>query len=423
MNVGMLGINFGWGLQMANMSAIYEYLGAKPSQIPILWLAAPLTGLLIQPIIGYMSDHTWSRFGRRKPYFLVGGILSFLALIFMPLSIGIWMAALMLWLLDMSVNVCMGPFRALIPDVLPEGQKTKGFLIQAIAIAMGTVTASALPWILSHLFHLTAVASGQHAIPEVVKFSFWIGACVFLLSILWTFFTTKEYPPEKSAIKRNHEAKSKSILHTLAEIFSDLKSMPKKMITLSWVMTFSWMGLFCMYLYFPIAVANQVFNAKPGMVQYLAGQEWAGVCFAAYAVFFLLTSFILPFIAGKVSRRTIYGVSLAFGGIALTSILFVHTQYTLLWIMLGVGIAYAAMQSMPYAILSEVVPSEKMGVYMGIFNLFIVIPEIVIAVGMGWVMAHLLHDNREYAVVAGGLFMLLAAFLTILVKPTKRAPH
>lgn len=419
MNVGMLGINFGWGLQMANMSIIYEYLGAKPNQIPILWLAAPLTGLLVQPIIGYMSDHTWMRWGRRKPYFLIGGILSFLALIFMPMSVSILMAAIMLWVLDMSVNVCMGPFRALVPDVLPEEQRTKGFIIQTIAIAVGAVTASALPWTLGHLFNLSSMTTTANAIPFVVKLSFWVGAGVFLISILWTFFNTQEYPP--TGLFKSFKVKNEKIhfAQIFTEIMHDFKSMPKEMIKLAWVMTFSWMGLFCMYLFFPIAVAHQVFKAEPGMPQYLAGQEWAGLCFAAYTLFFLLTSFLMPFIAKRFSRRNIYAVSLAIGGLALSGFLFVHSQYHLLWLMLGVGIAYASMQSIPYAMLSDVVPEEKMGIYMGIFNLFIVIPEILISVGMGFLMTHMLQNNREYAVVAGGIFMLMAAMVTLFIKAKK----
>jgi len=405
MNIGLIGINFGWGLQMANMSAIYEYLGAKPSHIPILWLAAPLTGLLIQPIIGCMSDHTWCFLGRRKPYILVGAILSSIALFFMPLSSTLWMAAVTLWILDASVNVSMGPFRALVPDLLPESQVTIGYIIQAITIAIGTVTASALPWILQNIFH---VSSDSGNIPLVVRWSFWVGALVFILSILWTTLSTQELAPDCCVKKHWKE--------TRVDMFHDIFHLPKKMWDLGWVMIFSWMGLFCMFLFFPIAVANNIFNAAPNTPQYLAGLEWAGLCFAIYAAFFLLVSFLLPYINKLISRKMIHVLSLACGGLGLVGMLLIHTKWALIWSMLGIGIAFASMQSMPYAMLANSLPEEKIGIYMGIFNLFIVVPEILISVGFGFIMQYILHNNRELAVVTGGIFMLIASLLTLRVK-------
>lgn len=407
MSMGLLGINFGWGLQMANMSAIYEFLGAKPEQIPILWLAAPLTGLLVQPIIGWMSDRTWCWLGRRSPYFLIGAILASLALVLMPLSSHLWMAAGLLWLLDATVNVSMGPFRALVPDILPPSQQSQGYMTQGIVIALGTVLASALPWILQHLFGFSdAAASGQ--IPSLVKIAFWIGACVFIASIIWTIVTTRELPPADELaplkIKQSWRANSLSLIH-------DFLQMPQTMRDLSWVMVFSWMGLFCMFMYFPIAVAHHVFHAEPGTVAYEKGLAWGGLCFAAYGVFFLLTSTLLPWISEYCSQKRIYSISLACGGLALISILLIQTKWQALALMLGVGIAFASMQTIPYAMLAQALPRHKLGIYMGIFNLFIVIPEVLISLGFGPIMEHVLHNQRVLAVATGGVFMLISAVL------------
>lgn len=420
-SMGLLGINFGWGLQMANMSAIYEYLGAQPDKIPILWLAAPLTGLLVQPIIGHMSDNTWGKAGRRKPYFLFGAILSTLAIIFMPLCTALWMAALLLWVLDASVNISMGPFRALVPDMLPEEQYTKGYVFQAILIALGTVLASAMPWILQHVFGINGSSTTQTAIPMLVRYSFWTGAVVFFVTILWTVVTTKEYPPEMIATEDQTAAEKQNVKGMIATILHDMCHMPEKMKTLAWVMIFSWMALFCMFLFFPIAVANRVFHAAPGTPEYLQGIEWGGVCFAAYGFFFMIFSFILGYVAKKISRRTIHFISLLCGGLGLVGILFVQTKFNLLWLMLGVGIAFASMQSMPYAMLADSIPPKKMGIYMGIFNLFIVIPEILVSLGFGYIMEHFLHDSRTLGVVCGGVSMIIAAFLTLRVKDHSKA--
>lgn len=407
MSLGLLGINFGWGLQMANMSAIYEFLGAKPEQIPILWLAAPLTGLLVQPLIGWFSDRTWCALGRRRPYFLGGAILASIALFLMPLSCNLWMAAALLWLLDATVNISMGPFRALIPDMLPTQQHTRAYIIQGILIALGTVLASALPWFLQH-FQLVSTTSTQ-TIPNLVKVSFWIGAGIFLITIYWTVLTTQEIPPEnqeKICVKKN----------SLKEIAHDIFHMPKTMRDLAWVMMFSWMGLFCMFMYFPIAVAHKVFSAETGSALYQQGLAWAGICFAFYGVIFLISSSCMPFFAKRFSIKKIYSVCLACGGIGLIGAGFMQSKWQALGLMLGVGIAFAGMQSLPYAMLASALPKNKLGIYMGIFNLFIVIPEILVSLFFGWIMTHILHGERHLAVMTGGFFMLFSAFLVFKVK-------
>jgi len=409
MSFGFLGIQFGWGLQMANMSAIYEYLGARADQIPILWLAAPLTGLIVQPLIGHASDHTWGRLGRRRPYFLAGAILSSLALILMPRSSALWMAAGLLWILDASINISMEPFRAFVADLLPEQQRTRGFAMQSLFIGFGAVVASALPWMLTNWFHVGAGAAG-HAIPWTVRLSFYIGAVAFFGAVLWTIVTTKEYPPEDLEAFRAMKAEKRGL--GVSEILQDIANMPQTMRQLAPVQLLTWLGLFCMWLYFPVAVAHNVFGASDTASQlYTSGIEWAGICFGLYSAVCFAYSFLLPAIARAIGRKNTHSLSLVCGAIGLISVVFIHDKYVLLLTMVGVGIAWASTLAMPYSILAGSLPPEKTGIYMGIFNFFIVTPEIIASLFFGWVMNHLLHNNRLTAVIAGGCFMLLAAAL------------
>ncbi len=407
MSFGFLGIQFGWGLQMANMSAIYEYLGARADQIPILWLAAPLTGMIIQPIIGQASDRTWGRLGRRRPYFLTGAILSSLMLLFMPNASALWMAAGMLWILDASINVSMEPFRAFVADILPEGQRTSGFAMQSLFIGLGAVVASALPWLLTNVFHMQQAAGDLRAIPTVTRLSFYIGAAAFFGAVLWTIVTTKEYPPEDLDAFRKAKPRS-----TGAEIMTAIREMPATMRRLGPVQLCTWLGLFCMWLYFPVAVAHNIFGAdNTSSPQYQAGVQWGGNCFAVYSLVCFAFSFALPGLARKLGRKNTHTLCLLCGALGLMSVMIIHNKYALLLTMVGVGIAWASTLSMPYAILAASLPPERTGVYMGIFNFFIVTPEILASVFFGWIMIHLLNNNRIYAVVAGGGFMLIAAGL------------
>ncbi|MGZ4813863.1 MAG: MFS transporter [Terriglobales bacterium] len=410
MSFGFLGIQFGWGLQMANMSAIYEYLGARADQIPILWLAAPLTGLIVQPIIGHASDHTWGKLGRRRPYFLTGAILSSLALIFMPRSSALWMAAGLLWILDASINISMEPFRAFVADLLPEQQRTRGFAMQSLFIGLGAVVASALPWMLTNWFHVSNTVSGGHAIPFTVRLSFYMGAIAFFGAVLWTIITTKEYPPEDIEAFRAMKARKRGL--GVSEILHDIANMPTTMRQLAPVQLLTWLGLFCMWLYFPVAVAHNVFGASDTTSQlYTAGIEWGGICFGLYSAVCFAYSFVLPAMARAIGRKNTHSLSLVCGAIGLISVVFIHDKYVLLLTMVGVGIAWASTLSMPYSVLAGSLPPEKTGIYMGIFNFFIVTPEIIASLFFGWVMNHLLHNNRLTAVVAGGCFMLIAALL------------
>jgi len=412
MSFGFLGIQFGWGLQMANMSAIYEYLGARADQIPILWLAAPLTGLLVQPIIGHASDRTWGPLGRRRPYFLGGAILSSLALVLMPNSSALWMAAGLLWILDASINISMEPFRAFVADLLPEKQRTSGFAMQSLFIGLGAVVASALPWMLTNIFHLHARSGDTHAIPAAVRLSFYIGAAAFLSAVLWTIVSTPEYPPDD--MKEFHRAKSQraGLFSNAKEIIASIQAMPKTMRQLAPVQLMTWLGLFCMWLYFPVAVAHNVFGAPDqNSPFYTRGVEWGGICFAVYSAVCFAFSFVLPGLARAVSRKHAHTLCLLCGGFGLLSVLIIHNKFVLLLTMVGVGIAWSSILAMPYAVLAGSLPPEKTGVYMGIFNFFIVIPEILASLFFGWIMNRLLNNNRMAAVVAGGLFMLIAAGL------------
>ncbi|HYG98549.1 MAG TPA: MFS transporter [Terriglobales bacterium] len=413
MSVGFFGIQFGWGLQMANMSAIYEYLGAHADDIPILWLAAPLTGLIVQPLVGNASDRTWGRLGRRRPYFLIGALLSSGALVLMPRSSTLWMAAGLLWILDASINISMEPFRAFVADLLPEEQRTTGFAAQSIMIGLGAVIASALPWLLTNVMHLQAEIGGSPAIPLTVRLSFYVGAIAFLAAVLWTICTTREYPPDDMEAFRRRKTKKRSLGQSLGEIVSAIREMPQTMKQLAPVQLMTWLGLFCMWLYFPVAVARNVFGAASEKApEYTAGVEWAGICFGFYSAVCFVFSFFLPALARAVGRKTAHSLCLAAGAFGLLSVGIIHNQYLLLLSMLGVGIAWASILSMPYSILTGSIPPERTGVYMGIFNFFIVMPEIIAALAFGWVMNRLLHNNRLAAVVAGGVFLLTAAVLT-----------
>ena len=417
MSFGFFGIQFGWGLQMANMSAIYEYLGARADQIPILWLAAPLTGLLIQPIIGHASDRTWGRLGRRRPYFLAGAILSSLMLVFMPNSSALWMAAGMLWILDASINVSMEPFRAFVADILPEGQRTAGFAMQSLFIGVGAVIASALPYLLTHVFHMQQAAGDLRVVPTTVRLSFYIGAATFLGAVLWTIVTTKEYPPDDIEAFRRAKAQKTGLAANAREIFAAISEIPETMRKLGPVQLCTWLGLFCMWLYFPVAVAHNVFGANdPNSTLFKDGVEWGGVCFAVYSAVCFAFSFALPGMARRLGRKYTHTICLLCGALGLMSVAVIHNRYALLLTMVGVGIAWASTLSMPYALLAASLPAARTGVYMGIFNFFVVTPEILASLFFGWIMIHLLNNNRIYAIIAGGAFMLIAALLMQRVK-------
>lgn len=537
MSFGFLGIQFGWGLQMANMSAIYQFLGADEKDIPILWLAAPLTGLIIQPIIGYYSDRTWTRLGRRHPYFLVGAVLASLALIAMPNAPSLWIAAGLLWILDASVNISMEPFRAFVGDMLPKEQRKSGFAMQSVLIGLGAVLSSALPFILSNGFGVSKEATVESPIPPAVKLAFYIGAGVFIGAVLVTIFTTREYPPENMAEFEEMKRRNAGVGHAFREIFQGIGSMPTAMKQLSVVQFFTWLALFSMWIYFVPAVGKGIFHgmplgahdsvllkneprwlapaatlanfyeakknelaaeavatrapkpwygslqqmfglapadpdpgeridapmletlirssitatqpptekeAKSPLVQsfavafashpaavpeiskdieaklaagrrYQEGTAWGGVCFSAYNLVAFGFSFVLLAMTRFLPAKRIHLVCLGIGAIGLISAARVHQPSMLLVSMVGVGIAWASILSMPYAMLANVIPNHKMGFYMGVFNFFIVLPQILAAVALGKLVDLAFGGDPMKAVLAGGIAMAIASAATHIV--------
>jgi maltose/moltooligosaccharide transporter len=554
MSAGFFGIQFGWGLQMANMSAIYQYLGAREEDIPILWLAAPLTGLIVQPIVGHMSDRTWNRLGRRRPYFLAGAIAASLALLAMPRSSALWMAAGLLWILDASVNVSMEPFRAFVGDLLPHDQRKSGFAMQSLLIGAGAVLSSALPYVLTRGFGVSGESTVASAIPPTVHVAFTIGAFVFFLAVLYTVVTTREHPPEDLAAFEKSKRDSAGLGNAAREILSGIRTMPGPMRKLALVQFFTWFALFCMWIYFAPGVARGVFGGAPlaiseaaaaarldapegatlldaaavaargyeaakaeaaraadasaaqgggaldgllamvglqpaapdpaasiGAVQlepllasalaapgagpasdaergnplvrtiaavvaeqglvpgaaapaeavaaaarglderlararrYQEGVSWAGVCFAMYNLVAFVFAFLLLGLVKRASARAIHIACLTLGGVGLLSVLAVREPSLLLVSMAGVGVAWASILAMPYAMLSNALPAARMGFYMGVFNFFIVLPQILASVGLGFVMARWLGHDATRALLVGGASMLLAALLTLRV--------
>ncbi len=418
MSFGFLGIQFGWGLQLANMSAVYERLGARPDEVPLLWLAAPVTGLLVQPIIGALSDRTWGPLGRRRPYFLAGSILASIALFIMPTSTSLWMAASLLWILDASINISMEPFRAFVADKLDMSQRTAGFVMQSFFIGVGASLANALPLVFSWLGVEGSTASG---IPLSVKYSFQVGAAVFLIAVLWTVATTSEFPPEDAAAFDRAKRGRGGLGALFSEIGESIRDMPATMKQLAVVQLFTWMGLFCMWLFFVPATARHVFGATdPRSPLYTQGMEWGGFVFAFYSITCFIVALALPKLAALTSRKTVHAASLVCGAAGLLSVFLIHDKYLLLLSMVGVGIAWASILSMPYAILSTALPAERMGVYMGVFNFFIVIPEIVASLGFGPAIRFLFGENNPnsplYVVMLGGVCLLVAAGCVTFVK-------
>jgi len=486
MSFGFLGIQFGFALQNANVSRIFETLGANVEDIPILWIAAPVTGLIIQPIIGHMSDKTWNRLGRRRPYFLFGAIFASLALLMMPNSPALWVAAGTLWIMDASINVSMEPFRAFVGDMLPNEQRTRGFAMQSFFIGTGAVVGSLLPYIMTNWLNIANTAE-EGIIPPSVRWSFYVGGIVFFLAILWTIISTKEYPPEelkefeaeeKQSVQKDYNeepvipvtfAKVGSIFglvglvivlvtnllelkkelyilggillfffilmllagilkskqkdkNALVEIFSDLLRMPVTMKQLALVQFFTWVGLFALWIYATAGITSHVYGTSDTTSKlYNDGADWVNVLFAVYNGVAALVAFALPVLAKYTSRKTTHFIALIIGGVGLASIYLIKDPNWLILPMIGVGVAWASILSMPYAILTGSLPSHKMGIYMGIFNFFIVIPQILAATILGFLVRDLFGGEAILALVFGGVSMVIAAFMVLLVKDVAAA--
>jgi len=484
MSFGFLGIQFGFALQNANVSRIFETLGADVEAIPILWIAAPITGLIIQPIIGYFSDRTWGRLGRRRPYFLIGAILASIALFIMPNSPVLWVAAGMLWIMDASINISMEPFRAFVGDNLPSGQRTTGFAMQSFFIGAGAVIASMLPYMLSNWFGVSNEAP-PGVVPDSVKWSFYLGGIVFFAAVMWTVIRSREYSPEEMALfEENHRKEeyvsklkgaeayqqngrrqlvSGSVMLILGSlltyllfirvmekelyifslglaalglllivagilqmngrfgngfvtIINDFQEMPDTMKQLALVQFFSWFALFAMWIYTTAAVTSHIYGTSdPTSAAYNEGANWVGVCFAVYNGVAALVAFLIPVLAQRTSRKMAHAICLVIGALGFLSIFVINSPNLLLLSMVAVGIAWASILSMPYAILTGALPQSKMGYYMGVFNFFIVIPQIIAAAILGFMIGKFFGGEAIYALLIGGVSLVLAAVLTLRV--------
>ncbi|MBF9236157.1 MFS transporter [Hymenobacter sp. BT683] len=416
MSFGFLGIQFGFALQNANVSRIFETMGANTDDIAFLWLAAPTTGLLVQPIVGYMSDRTWSpRWGRRRPFFLVGAILASIALLVMPNVTALWMAAGMLWIMDSSINISMEPFRALVGDVLPSEQRTTGFAAQTFFIGVGAIVASSLPWMFTNWFNVSNTA-GPGQIPLSVKYAFYIGGVVFLLAVLWTVIRTKEYPPEDMDAFEEEKRRTAGFWNGVRESFMGIFNMPKTMKQLAAVQFFSWLALFAMWIYMTPAITSHIYHTTDTTSKlYNEGADWVGVCFSVYNGVSAVFALLLPSIARLTNRRLTHMLCLTAGGLGLISIYFVQDPKMLLLSMVGVGIAWASILSVPYAMLAGALPWNKMGYYMGVFNFFIVIPQMVAGVTLGFFTKNVFHGASVLTLVLGGISMIISGLLTLRV--------
>lgn len=467
---GFLGIQFGFALQNANVSRIFQTLGASMDDIPILWIAAPLTGLIVQPIVGYLSDRTWTGLGRRRPYFLVGAILASLALFAMPNSPVLWMAAGLLWVLDASINISMEPFRAFVGDQLPVKQRASGYAMQSFFIGVGSVIASMLPFLLAKFGVDNTAGPGE--VPATVHYAFYFGGAVLLGAILWTVFSTREYPPERlhawdeapplaarprdagrmrrnamiwlivgiafiAAVATQGWAKELYILGGLVtaygvllfartllggdggfqHIMDDLQDMPPTMRQLAVVQFFSWFALFAMWIYTTGAVTSVHYGSTDTTsAAYNEGANWVGVLFAAYNGFAALAAIVIPWMVKRFGLRLSHLINATLGGLGLISIALIRDPQWLLLSMVGVGFAWASILSLPYALLSDSVPANKMGVYMGIFNFFIVIPQLVAASLLGLLLKTFFDNQPIYALVIGGISLVVAGLCVLRVR-------
>ncbi|MCO6473669.1 MAG: SLC45 family MFS transporter [Melioribacteraceae bacterium] len=426
MSFGFLGIQFGFALQNANASRILQIFGADVHELSWFWLVAPLTGLIVQPIIGHYSDNTWTRLGRRRPYFLAGAVAASLGLVLMPRADifiaflpPLWVGAGLLMIMDASINVAMEPFRALVADKLPSDQRTLGFSVQTVLIGIGAVIGSWLPYILTSLLGVSNEAP-EGSVPTNLILSFLIGAIVLIGTIVLTVSTTSEYSPEElEKFSDDETVVEESEKKSIFDIFSDFKNMPLTMRQLSYVQFFSWFGLFGMWVFTTPAIAHHIFGlslSDTHSKSYQDAGDWVGVIFGVYNAVSAVFAFSLPAIAAKIGRKKTHSISLIIGAVGLLSIYIVPDKYWLLLSMTFVGVAWASILAMPYAILAGSIPPKKMGVYMGIFNFFIVIPQIINAIIGGPIVKFLYGGNPVYALLTSGVSFLIAAILVNRVK-------
>lgn len=418
MSFGFLGIQFGFALQGGFMSRIFQTLGAEKDAIPLLWIAAPLTGLLVQPIVGYLSDRTWHpTFGRRKPFFFIGAVLSTAALFFAPYSSALWMAAGSLWILDASINISMEPFRALVADKLPDSQRSYGFVVQTLIIGIGTWVASNLPWMMTQIGVPNTAEAG--IIPDSVKFAFGIGAVILLSSILFTIFKTEEYPPEDLLTFQKENEESKGFFNGFKEIFKNIAEMPMVMKKLGLVQFFSWFAFFTMWSFATPAITEHIFKSTDtASIAYNNAADSVGNYLGTYGLVSMFFALILVFVTSKmqINRKLVHMFSLIAGGFGFILIYYVSEPWMLHICFALVGIAWASILSMPYAMLSGAVNPKQMGVYMGIFNMFIVVPQIVAALGgINFMYKFLFGEEVIFTMVLAGTSLILAGLCNLLI--------
>lgn len=418
MSFGFLGIQFGFALQGGFMSRIFQTLGADKDAIPLLWIAAPLTGLLVQPIVGYLSDRTWHpKFGRRKPFFFIGALFSTIALFFAPYSSALWMAAGALWILDASINISMEPFRALVADKLPDSQRSYGFVVQTLIIGIGTWVASNLPWLMTQIGVPNTAAEG--VVPDSVKYAFAIGAVVLFSSILYTILTTDEYPPEDLEEFEREKSQKKGFFSGFGEILKSISEMPTVMKQLGVVQFFSWFAFFTMWSFATPAITEHIFGATDTTsVEYNDAADSVGSYLGTYGLVSMFYALILAFVASKIkiNRKLLHMVSLIAGGFGFILIYYISEPWMLHICFSLVGIAWASILSMPYAMLSSSVEPKKMGVYMGIFNMFIVIPQIIAALGgVNFLYKILFGEAVINTMLLAGTLLILAGFANLLI--------
>lgn len=421
MSFGFFGIQFGFALQNANTSRIFATLGADPDNLALYWLAAPVTGLLVQPIIGYLSDNTWHpKWGRRRPFFFIGAVLAAIALFLMPNSSVLWMAVAVLWMMDAAINVSMEPFRAFVGDKLDPAQQTAGYAMQTFFIGCGAVIASLLPTFFESMGVSNAVVGG--VIPDTVRYSFYAGGAVFFLAVTWTVLTATELPPPDLEAFHKERHASRGLATMFGEILGGFGKMPRTMVQLAFVQFFTWIALFAMWIYTGTAIADNVYgttDAQSGAYQ--DAGNWVGIMFAVYSGVSALSAFILPVFARATSRKIVHATCLSIGGLSLASMFLITDKQMLMLPMVGIGIAWASILTMPYAILAGSLPAKRMGYFMGLFNFFVVIPQIVSGLLLGSVTKHVFNGHAVQTLVLGGGCMLVAAVLTLFVTD-KAAP-
>ena len=416
MSFGFFGIQFGFALQNVNTSRIFATLGTSMDDLALVWLAAPVTGLLVQPVIGYLSDNTWHpTWGRRRPFFFLGAVLAATALFLMPNSVAIWMAVVVLWVMDASINISMEPFRAFVGDKLDTSQQTAGFAMQTFLIGCGAVIASLLPIIFTNYLGVSNVPV-DGGVPDSVRYSFYIGGAAFILAVMWTVFTSTELPPPDLDRFMAQRRASRNVGVALREIVGGFGHMPKTMVQLAFVQFFTWIALFALWIYTGPAIADNVYNTTdPLSPGYQDAGNWVGVMFAVYNGLSALAAFVLPVLARATSRKACHAVCLAIGGLSLISVFFIHDKHLLMIPMLGVGLAWASVLTMPYAILAAALPANRMGYYMGLFNFFVVIPQVVSGLVLGWFTKHMFGNHAVFTLVLGGVSMIIAAVLALFV--------